>query len=163
MAAAIQWFPPHPVGSTISRPGTSTPKGRFVLRADSIRPYRGCGIFAAAEPPTGGFYPPLRFGWGSCCHSTNGSVPSGFGRILSVPWGCGIFAAASGLKKMPPAHRRSEPMRWGTECFIWGHYRLYLPFFLPLLAVFTSSAPVASMARIITTISTPKMLFPSVA
>ena len=69
-------------------------------------------------------------------------------------------------EKMPPAHRRSEPVRWGTECSGWGHQRLYLPFlpfFLPLLAVFTSSAPVASMARIITTISTPKMLLPSVA
>ena len=88
------------------------------------------------------------------------------GRILSAPTGVRYICGGIRSEKMPPAHRRSEPMRWGTECFIWGHQRLYLPFlpfFLPLLAVFTSSAPVASMARIITTISTPKMLLPSVA
>ena len=30
-------------GRRAYRPGTSTPKGRFVLRADSIRPYNPCG------------------------------------------------------------------------------------------------------------------------
>ena len=37
----------------------------------------------------GGFYPPLQFGRGSCCHSTNGSVSSGFGRLRAAPTRCG--------------------------------------------------------------------------
>ena len=45
---------------------TSTPKGRFVLRADSIRPYSLGGEAAAIQrtalsrQAAGGFYPPLR-------------------------------------------------------------------------------------------------------
>ena len=95
---------------------------------------------------------------------TEGVYPVGCNPMVSAPTGVRYIGILP--EKIPPAHRRSEPMRWGTECFIWGPYRLYLPFlpfFLPPLAVFTSRAPVASMARIITTISTPKMLLPSVA
>ena len=61
-----------------------------------------CSVYGQTPPPhvrsapplpgeawalraSGGFYPPLRFGWGSCCHSANGSVSSGCGRILSAP------------------------------------------------------------------------------
>ncbi len=45
---------------------TSTPKGRFVLRADSIRPYGSSGEAATIHPAaqlrkrSGGFYPPLQ-------------------------------------------------------------------------------------------------------
>ena len=37
------------LGRRICRPGTSTPKGRFVLRADSIRPYSLGGEAAAIQ------------------------------------------------------------------------------------------------------------------
>ena len=37
---------------------------------------------------TGGFYPPLRFEWGSCYHSSSRSVAQAFGRMLSAPTGC---------------------------------------------------------------------------
>ena len=45
-------------------PAQSAPKGRFVLRADAIRPYNPCG-----EP----------------LHSTNSSIAQGFGRLVAAP------------------------------------------------------------------------------
>ena len=57
--------PPEGVDEQSTR-HTSTPKGRFVLRADSIRPYGSSGEAATIHPAaqlrkrSGGFYPPLR-------------------------------------------------------------------------------------------------------
>ena len=149
MVAVSQKFFEFRRGRQLGDPGGAAAGGRLISR-----PYRCGGNRGLAGRLIGDPYGALQnLGAVAKSHSPcRGRQPGDPGGIRS--------------EKMPPAHRRSEPVRWGTECSGWGHQRLYLPFlpfFLPLLAVFTSSAPVASMARIITTISTPKMLLPSVA